>query len=194
MMKIRDSGMPEQGWWDSFFDAELILDTLGLDASCGNLVEFGCGYGTFTLPAARRIGGTVYALDLDPRMLESTKENAAAAGVENIELRLQDFIADGTGLDDSSMDFAMVFNILHVEDPVGLLREVHRNLAPGGIGAIIHWNYDPETPRGPPMEIRPRPEQCLAWAERAGFTPLGDVNDLPPYHYGLVLRRKQGES
>jgi hypothetical protein len=31
----------------------------------GDAVEFGCGYGTFTIVAAPRIGGIVYALDID---------------------------------------------------------------------------------------------------------------------------------
>jgi ubiquinone/menaquinone biosynthesis C-methylase UbiE len=82
----------------------------------------------------------------------------------------------------------MLFNILHVEAPIRLLRESMRILKPGGKVAIIHWNYDSTTPRGPAMDIRPRPEQCLAWAEQAGFhlKPPG-IQNLPPYHYGMVL-------
>jgi hypothetical protein len=64
-------------------------------------------------------------------------------------------------------------------------------LAPGGVLAIMHWNYDPSTPRGPSMSIRPRPEQCRAWAVQAGFGPVGPPQiDLPPYHYGLTLEKK----
>lgn len=189
-MKVRESGMPDQEYWDSFFEPEMILDRLSLDASCHDLVEFGCGHGTFTIPAARRISGTVTALDLDPAMLESTREYARALGVPNIETVLRDFIASGTGLPDGSIDYAMVFNILHVERPDDLLAEVHRNLSQRGLLGIIHWNYDRETPRGPPMDIRPRPEQCRDWATGAGFTLIGDIVDLPPYHYGLVLQRE----
>jgi hypothetical protein len=32
------------------------------------------------------------------------------------------------------------------------------------------------------MTIRPKPEQCLVWAEVAAA-----VIDLPPYHWGMVL-------
>lgn len=180
--------MPPQDYWDSFFDAEKILDELRLDASRHDVLEFGCGYGTFTLPAARRITGKLIALDLDAGMLETTRKRADDAGLENIEYVLRDFVADGSGLADGSVDYAMLFNILHGEDPVGLLAEAKRNLCPGGLLGVIHWNYDETTPRGPPLDIRPRPEQCLCWAEEAGFTADSDIIELPPYHYGMVLR------
>lgn len=188
-MKIRESGMPEQKYWDSFFEPGQILDQLDVTAACGDLVEFGCGYGTFTIPAAQRISGTVRALDLEPDMLHATKELARSSGVDNIELRLRDFVADGSGLADQTVDYAMVFNILHVDDPLALLREAYRNLSDGGLLGIIHWIHDEKTPRGPPLSMRPHPEQCRSWAQAAGFHMEGQILDLPPFHYGLVMSR-----
>lgn len=180
--------MPPQDTWDSFFDVERILDALRLDASHQDVLEFGCGYGTFTLPAARRISGKVMALDLDPEMIEITRRRAEEAGLENIDYCLRDFIADGSGLSDGRVDYAMLFNILHGEEPMNLLTEARRNLCPGGLLGIIHWNYDETTPRGPPLDIRPTPEQCLAWAEEAGLTAGSEIIDLPPHHYGFVMK------
>jgi SAM-dependent methyltransferase len=180
--------MPPQDSWDSFFDVERILDELLLDASRHDVLEFGCGYGTFTLPAARRISGKVFALDLDAEMLEATQSSAREAALDNIECRLLDFVADGSGLADGSVDYAMLFNILHLENPLSLLGEARRNLGQGGLLGIIHWNYDDTTPRGPPLDIRPQPEQVLAWSLEAGFLPGSEIIDLPPYHYGLVLK------
>lgn len=181
--------MPPQNYWDSFFDPEQILDALLLDSSRRNVLEFGCGYGTFTLPAARRISGTVIALDLDPAMLDATRSTAQSAGLDNIECELRDFCADGSGVKDGGVDYVMLFNILHVVDPVSLLQEVRRNLEQGGLLGMIHWIHDEETPRGPPLDIRPKPEQCLDWAIKAGFSPHGGTIELPPYHYGLVMKR-----
>lgn len=47
--------MPDAGYWNTFFDPEAVLRTMGIDQSTGVIVDMGCGYGTFTLPAARLI-------------------------------------------------------------------------------------------------------------------------------------------
>jgi len=67
-MKTPESGMPEEAMWREFFDAEAILRSLKPAPSCRHVVEFGCGYGTFTIPAARTVRGTVHALDIEPGM------------------------------------------------------------------------------------------------------------------------------
>lgn len=185
-MKVRDSGMPDEEMWATFFDADRILSQLGLNDPAGDVVEFGCGYGTFTVAAATRTRGTVFAFDIEPAMIEATERKARDAGLSNVRCLLRDFVRDGTGLPDSSVGYAMAFNILHAENPVGLLRETHRIVRPGGKVGIIHWNYDAATPRGPDLSIRPRPEQCQAWAREAGFELTLPFVSLPPHHYGLV--------
>ncbi|NPU97881.1 MAG: class I SAM-dependent methyltransferase [Candidatus Omnitrophica bacterium] len=187
-MKIRESGMPEESWWESFFDSAMILKQMQLTAACRDVVEFGCGYGTFTIPAARIISGRIFALDIEPEMIHITQAKAIREGLTNVVCAQRDFMHEGTGLPDHSLDYVMLFNILHAEQPEILLREAWRVLLPGGKLGIIHWNYDPSTPRGPSMAIRPRPEQCQAWAEMVGFqSRTKTFFDLPPYHFGLVF-------
>ena len=133
--------MPEESLWATFFTPEEVLHKLGLP-TVGDVVDFGCGYGTFTIPAAKITSGTVYALDIDLEMVAITKQKAEAAGLENVRTYVRDFVADGTGLPDASVQYVMLFNILHAERPEVLLREAYRVLAPGGKLGIIHWNYD----------------------------------------------------
>ena len=189
-MKTRESGMPDENFWSTFFAPEQVLAKLGLSGRCRDVVDFGCGYGTFTIPAARIVRGVVYALDIEPEMVAQTDQKARAAGLANVRASQRDFVADGTGLPDALVDYAMLFNILHAEQPLILLREAYRVLVPSGIVGIMHWNYDPATPRGPSMAIRPRPQQCRLWAEQCGLRLQGpEWIDLPPYHYGIVLAR-----
>jgi len=178
--------MPEEDRWESFFDPDVILSELGLDPACQAVVDLGCGYGTFSIPAARRISGKVYAIDIDPQMIEFCQTKVTAAGLSNVICQQRDFTVEGTGLVDQSADFVMLFNILHAENPLDLLKEAHRILVPGGKVGVIHWNFDPTTPRGPSMNIRPRPEQCQAWIQNAGFELVKPMINFPPYHYGMA--------
>ncbi len=189
-MKIRDSGMPEEDTWAGFFDPQTTLQQLGLTAAICDVVDFGCGYGTFTIPAAQLVSGTVYTLDIDPQMLDHAKTCADAEGLANVQFIERDFIADGSGLADGIADYVMLFNILHPERPVELLYEARRNLRDGGVLGIIHWKFDAATPRGPDMAFRPRPEQICQWVEEAGFEPSREgIVDLAPHHYGLAVRK-----
>ena len=188
-MKTRESGMPDEKMWASFFSPAQTLAKLGLTGSCHDVVDFGCGYGTFTIPAAQIIAGVVHAMDIDPEMIAATKAKVEMAHLLNVRLQLRDFVSEGTGLPDGSVGYAMLFNILHAEQPLLLLREPKRILKPDGLLAVMHWNYDPHTPRGPSMDIRPRPEMCRAWAIDAGFDLAGlEQIELPPHHYGIVFR------
>jgi SAM-dependent methyltransferase len=84
----------------------------------------------------------------------------------------------------------MLFNILHIEEPVKLLAEAYRVLTPGGRAAIIHWKHDPQTPRGPSLAIRPKPEQCLEWAEQVGFHFVRNEElCCCSWHWGMVVER-----
>lgn len=192
-MRVRDSGMPDQDTWEGFFDPEATLARLGLTPACGDVVEFGCGYGTFTIAAARVAGGTVHALDIDPQMIAATARRAEASGLPNVRAVLRDFMDEGTGLADRSADFAMVFNILHAGSPDILLAEAFRVLREAGLLAIVHWNHDAATPRGPDLSIRPQPNACRRWAVDAGFDDGGaSTVNLPPHHWGITVRRPPG--
>lgn len=190
-MKGRESGMPSQEVWEGFFDPTAVLEKLGVTSNVNDIAEFGCGYGTFTIPAAMIVKGTVHAIDVDAELTESTRREGEKLGLRNINVIHRDCVADGTGLNDTSVDYAMLFNFLHIEHPEIMLKEAWRILRPNGRLGIMHWNYDSSTPRGPSMAIRPKPEQCIDWASVARFSNPRTY-DLKPYHYGIVME-KRGE-
>jgi SAM-dependent methyltransferase len=188
-MKVRDSGMPDERMWQGFFDPPTILSRLGFADGDGDVADFGCGYGTFALAAAAGTKGTVHAFDLDQQMIAATTRKAEAQGLPNVRTVLRDFVESGADLPDATVSYAMLFNILHAERPLLLIREAFRVLAPGGTLAVVHWIHDASTPRGPALSIRPRPEQCQQWLVEAGFELVKPLVPLPPYHYGVVGRR-----
>lgn len=191
-MKGRESGMPDETYWETFFAADEAIAFLFKSADIrGDCTEFGCGYGTFTLPAARRITGLLTALDIEPAMVECVRQKAATFNLPNIRAEVRDFVRQGTGVKDRSQAHAMIFNLLHLEQPVALLREAYRALQDGGVLSVIHWRSDIPTPRGPSLDIRPTPEQCRVWMAEAGFRAIEavDLQSGCPFHFGLLAKR-----
>ncbi len=189
MMKGRESGMPQEDYWSSFFDAECVIKKLFKDDPCkGDVVEFGCGYGTFTFPAARHSTGTVHTFDIEPDLVVSLCPKAEREGISNVTATVRDFVATGTGLAPGSQAHAMIYNLLHLENPCELIKEARRVLGPSGRLSVIHWRSDIPTPRGPSMDIRPTPEDCVAWIKASGFgdTQVIDLQECCPYHFGIV--------
>ncbi|MCL5282129.1 MAG: class I SAM-dependent methyltransferase [Planctomycetes bacterium] len=185
-MKLRESGMPEEKYWESLFNVELILDRLGIDRKTRDVAELGCGYGTFTLAVARRISGVIETFDVEQAMVDRTVQRAQEAGLSNVRAEVRDVLAEGFPGEPQAKDACLLFNILHGEEPERLLTHAARVVHPGGHVLVIHWRYDPATPRGPSMEIRPRPEQIIEWAQRTEILRfVAPVLDLPPWHYGL---------
>ena len=78
-MKTRDSGMPDESYWESLFDVPLILVRLEI-RRFHDVAEFGCGYGTFTVPIARAVSGSVYTFDVEPDMIARDRARSRLAG------------------------------------------------------------------------------------------------------------------
>lgn len=96
------------------------------------VLEYGCGPGFQTFPAAKVVGsgGLVYALDNHPRSIEIIREKIEAKGLENIRTILA---GENTGLADNSVDLVLMQNVLPmVENRPPVIREIHRVLKPGG--------------------------------------------------------------
>jgi len=105
-------------------------------------MDYGCGPGWFTFPAARIVGseGKVYALDCIPRHLRIVEEKAKKEGLSNIETVLSD---TETSLPDECIDIIWVCDALHeVKQRRALLVELHRVLKNGGTLAIYDGMRD----------------------------------------------------
>ena len=168
-MKVRDSGMPEETKWNDFFNVGFLLSELNIDSQINDLVEIGSGYGTFTLPTAKLITGKLFAFDIEDEMIETLSQKIEKEQIDNIVLTKRDILTHTTGLPDNSTDYVMLFNILHHESPLDFINEAYRILKPKGKIGIIHWISDISTPRGPDLNIRPKPEQIASWFDKQRF-------------------------
>ncbi|MEA4826376.1 MAG: hypothetical protein VB130_07050, partial [Clostridium sp.] len=55
LMKYRESGMPSEELWQSFFNPVDTLKQMGVEKNIRTLIDIGCGYGTFLIPAAKLV-------------------------------------------------------------------------------------------------------------------------------------------
>lgn len=97
------------------------------------VLDVAAGAGDQTLAVAQLVGarGHVLATDLSPAIVALARDNAARAGVAQVEAR----VADGEDLDvpDATFDAAVCrLGLMFFPDPLRGLREMHRALRPGG--------------------------------------------------------------
>ena len=97
-----------------FLNPDFIVNEFGLRPGM-NVADFGSGAGYFTIIMGERVGteGRVYALDIMESALDSVREKAKAAGLENIEVIQTNLeVLGSSGLADQSQDVVLLANIL----------------------------------------------------------------------------------
>lgn len=99
-----------------------------------SVVDYGCGPGSFAIPAAQIVGteGKVFAVDIHPLAISAVSEKASRKGLQNVETVL--VRGYDTGIQDSSVDRVLLIDTIHlIDDPDALFGEIHRMLRPDGL-------------------------------------------------------------
>jgi ubiquinone/menaquinone biosynthesis C-methylase UbiE len=189
--------MPDGDWWQALWpDPAKVLAEMGV-APGMIAVDLCCGDGLFTAPLAR-IALRVYAIDIDPCMLDRARARIAATGASNCRFVAADAMMVAAVLPEP-VDYVFLANTFHgVPDQLGLIRAVAASLKPRGLFGIVNWHCRPRAetvvlgqPRGPKTEMRMEGRDVAAIAEPAGLLPNRTV-ELPPYHYGVILQKRPG--
>jgi len=141
-------------WLDSH--ASEVLAEVGVRE--GQVVlDFGCGSGTYTIPAAKLVGkdGRVYALDIDKEALDRIEERAKREELRNI-VRIDAFGEGDVPLRDEAIDLMLLIDVLQeIDDKEALFHEACRILKSDGIVSVY------------PMHIAE--EEVIRLATRRGF-------------------------
>jgi arsenite methyltransferase len=129
--------------------AAVPVDAVSYSFGCGNplgfsgvmagdvVLDIGSGAGMDALLAARLVGpaGKVIGLDMTPEMIAKARQNAARAGVTNVEFRLGD--AEQMPVPDVSVDWIISNCVINLApDKHKVFAEIARVLKPGGHVAI----------------------------------------------------------
>lgn len=128
--------------------------------------------------------GTVYAVDVEPAMLEHIRQRAKSEHVENV---VPVKAGSSTPNLPTPVDLVIVVNTYHhLPDRTSYFRNLQRQLKPSARVAIIDFHKD--APEGPPPEFRFDAEQIVGEMEKAGFRLAARHDFLPRQHF-LVFSR-----
>ncbi len=183
-MKLRESHMPEQKKWESYFSASSILKRFNLDNFNQPIADIACGYGTFAQSLARSSTKPVYAVDINRDFLDILRKDT----IQNIQIVEHDVFYKKLILPEK-VNGILLFNILHCEKPAKVLTNILHNLAKDGKVYVIHWRSDIETPGGPPLNIRPQPGDIIKMFKELDFKIEQHFKEISSYHFGLTFQK-----
>ena len=154
-----------------------------LDVAPGDSVcDFGCGNGYHTLPLAEAVGanGTIYAVDLQPEMLDLLESRAVERGVSNL-VRVESTV-DDPRLPKDSVDLVLMVDVYHeLSHPVRVLGHVKRALRDGGRVVLVEFRAED---RGVRIKKRHKMSKAQIVREMAsrGFALAHETDELPWQH------------
>jgi ubiquinone/menaquinone biosynthesis C-methylase UbiE len=165
------------------------LDAMDIDAAA-TVLDVGCGTGVASRTIARRqdFSGHVTGIDRSAYLIAFGRQRIREEGLAG---RIELHAGDSHGLDipDASFDAVVAHTLLsHVEDQLGVLKEIARIVKPGGRIGIFDGDYasltyggdDPSVPTSTPMDelivnalvTNPRVMREMPWFLRAAGLTL----------------------
>ena len=174
---------PERDRWQK---PDEVIEALHLQPS-QVIVDIGAATGYFARRLAAAVGprGTVWALDVEPKLAPYVNERAKREGQDNLKART--VAPDDPGLDLESADLVLIVDTLHhIEKRSAYYARIARGLKPLGRLAII--DFLPTSPVGPKVDERLPKRQVESELRAAGFHIVEEPIFLP-YQYFIIAVR-----
>jgi 2-polyprenyl-3-methyl-5-hydroxy-6-metoxy-1,4-benzoquinol methylase len=195
--RLPATSMPDPDWWvDMWPQPEKTLKAMGLQSGM-SVLDLGCGYGHFTIPAAQVVNpSVVVGIDIDLPILNQAKQQQASQGVANCLWLNQDLLGIPR-LIANQFDYIMIHSTFHgLPNPGEFVSEIVNLLNPKGYFSVVNWLPIPREqtiwlgkPRGPKTELRIAPQQLLSIVQSATeqLIPV-EYTELQPFHYGVTFQ------
>lgn len=146
--------------------------------------DYGAGTGVVTVEAARLTNEAVYALDMDPAMIDHIEDKVTKQSLANVKFTKVE--ADQLPLKEASIDLFLLVTVLHeIEDVPTFIEKIKRVLKPKGKVMVIDF-HKKETLMGPPVDGRMSAYQATRHFLRENIL-LDEQYNLGDNLYQLVL-------
>jgi cyclopropane fatty-acyl-phospholipid synthase-like methyltransferase len=160
-----------------------VIDALALKPGM-KVADIGAGTGYFSMRLARVPAGiAVFAVDVEPAMIDHLKKRAAAEKADNLTTVLAG--ATSPNLPEPVDVVLVVDTYHHLPNRPAYFRDLRKSLKPGGRVAIV--DFRKEAPEGPPVDFRFTPQQIEDEMKQAGYQLEASHDFLPRQHF-LIFR------
>lgn len=169
---------------------DALLDKMALESG-QTVADLGCGSGFYSRRIAKRVGaeGKVFAVDIQPQMLDILQRLAAQEELDNIVPVLGE--PDDPRLPRGEIDWILLVDVYHeLQDPAAMLAELRQALAPDGRVAVVEFRLEGDSAAHIKREHRMAVDQVLAEWEPAGFELVEQWEGLPTQHVFIFKSRE----
>jgi ubiquinone/menaquinone biosynthesis C-methylase UbiE len=165
---------------------DILIESLPINEN-SVIADIGAGTGYFSLPMAELAKlGIVYAVDIQPEMLEMITARAKISKLENIIPIRASRIS--SNLPSASIDMALFVDAYHEFDfPREFIQDLYMSMKPGG--KLILIEYRAEDPAIAIKKLHKMTEkQSIMEIEAAGFEWQKTLDILPQQHFMIFHR------
>jgi len=157
-----------------------------------NVADIGAGTGAFSLPLAKTVApsGKVYAVDIDPGLLDYIVQKAKKENLENIQTVKGEF--SDPKLPARDVDLGFFHDVLHhIENRQAYLKALGAYIKPTGRIALIEMNRDdPKTPHRNNPEMLLSKDEVKSWMAAAGFYPAVEYDIFGNRKWFIIYTRR----
>ncbi|TRM12127.1 class I SAM-dependent methyltransferase [Lentibacillus cibarius] len=165
---------------------EKVIDYLQV-SEVDTVADLGAGPGLFTIPLAKQTEKDVYAVDVEPEMLERLKQHADQENIKNIKLIESDL--EHIHLAEQSVNRVLNAFVIHEVGSIDrTIDEMKRILTPGGYLLLMDWEAV-ESESGPPLEIRIPSKEMESTLKEHGFST--EIFHPGPEHYAIRAQKEE---
>jgi ubiquinone/menaquinone biosynthesis C-methylase UbiE len=169
---------------------EVVLQAMALREGM-KVAEIGAGTGYFSRRIAKQIGpqGKVYAVDIQPGMLDLLRQYAAKEGITNIETVVS--AESDPKLPPRGVDRILLVDVYHeFQRPRPMLEKISQALAPGGRVILVEYRAEDDSAKHINAAHRMSVTQVLAEWGPAGFELVDRLETLPSQHLFVFTNRR----
>ena len=159
-----------------------VIEALELKSGA-KVADIGAGTGYFSMRLAKVPGVSVFAADIEPKMVEYLKQRAQKEHATNVTAVLAG--QSNPNLPEPVDVILVVDTYHHLPNRPAYFRELRKALRPGGRVAIV--DFRKEAPDGPPAHFRFTPQQIQDEMKQAGYELQSSHDFLPRQHF-LIFR------